>query len=70
MTAEHEITLPAPKIQVADAIGAGGAFQAALLDALVQPDGSIHIPTTVAELTSVLNRCIAAGAITCTRHGA
>lgn len=69
-TAEHQVRLPAPRIQVADTIGAGDAFQAALLDALVQPDDSIHIPSTVAELTSVLHRCIAAGAITCTRHGA
>lgn len=70
MTAAHHVSLPAPKTQVADTIGAGDAFQAALLDALVQADGSIHIPTAVAELTSVLHRCIAAGAITCTRHGA
>ena len=70
MTAEHLVSLPAPRIQVADTIGAGDAFQAALLDALVQPDGSTQIPTTVTKLTSVLHRCIAAGAITCTRYGA
>jgi len=70
MTADHLVSLPAPTIQVADTIGAGDAFQAALLDALVQPDGSTQLPTTVTELTSVLHRCIAAGAITCTRYGA
>jgi len=70
MTAEHLVSLPAPRIQVADTIGAGDAFQAALLDALVQPDGSTQLPTTVTELTSVLHRCIGAGAITCTRYGA
>lgn len=70
MTAQHRVTLPAQKVQIADTIGAGDAFQAALLDALVQPDAGIHIPTTGAELASVLHRCITAGAIACTRHGA
>jgi len=70
MTAEHEITVPAPQVQIADTIGAGDAFQAALLDALVQPDTRIHIPTTTTELASVLRRCVNAGAIACTRHGA
>jgi fructokinase len=70
LTAEHEVTLPAPEVRVADTIGAGDAFQAALLDALVQHDAGIRIPTTAAELTSVLHRCITAGAIACTRPGA
>lgn len=70
MTAEHRVSLPAPQIQVADTIGAGDAFQAALLDALVPPDADIHIPATATELTRVLHRCITAGAIACTRHGA
>ena len=70
LTTEHQVSLPAPKVQVADTIGAGDAFQATLLDALVQPDAGIHIPTTAAELTSILRRCITAGAIACTRHGA
>jgi fructokinase len=70
LTAEHQVTLPAPRVEVADTIGAGDAFQAALLDALVQPATGIRIPTTVTELTSVLHRCVTAGAIACTRHGA
>lgn len=70
MTAEQRISLPAPKIQVVDSIGAGDAFQAALLDALAPPDADLHIPTTATELTSVLHRCIIAGAIACTRQGA
>lgn len=70
MTADIRVTLPAPKVQVADTIGAGDAFQATLLDALVQPDLGIHIPTTATELASVVHRCITAGAIACSRHGA
>lgn len=70
MTTEHHVTLPAPKVKVADTIGAGDAFQAALLDALVQPDAGVRIPTNATDLSSVLRRCITAGAIACTRHGA
>jgi fructokinase len=67
---DTRVDVPSRDVEVADTIGAGDAFQAALLDALVQPATGIRIPTTVTELTSVLHRCVTAGAIACTRHGA
>ncbi|WP_030682360.1 carbohydrate kinase family protein [Streptomyces cellulosae] len=70
LTAEHQITVPAPPTHVVDTIGAGDAFQACLLDTLLQPDGTIHIPTTPAELETVLRRCVTAGSLTCARAGA
>ena len=70
MTADFQVTRPAPKVQIADTIGAGDAFQAALLDALVHPDVGTRIPSTATELASVLHRCVTAGAIACSRHGA
>ncbi|MFC8427988.1 carbohydrate kinase [Streptomyces sp. NPDC057253] len=70
LTAHHEITVPAPPVHVVDTIGAGDAFQACLLDTLLQPDGTLHIPATAAELESALRRCVTAGALTCARAGA
>jgi fructokinase len=54
LTARHEITVPAPKAPASDGTGAGDAFQACLLDALLQPDGTVHLPTTPTELETVL----------------
>lgn len=70
LTTQYEITVPAPNADVVDTIGAGDAFQACLLDALLQPDGTVHVPTTPAELEAALRLCVTAGAITCTRAGA
>ncbi|MEU1164673.1 carbohydrate kinase [Streptomyces sp. NPDC005921] len=70
LTAEHQVTVPAPPTHVVDTIGAGDAFQACLLDTLLQPDGTIRLPATPAELEAVLRRCVIAGALTCARAGA
>ncbi|MFE1457743.1 PfkB family carbohydrate kinase [Streptomyces sp. NPDC058735] len=69
LTTEHQIMAPAPPTHVVDTIGAGDALQACLLDTLLQPDGTVHIPATPAELETVLRRCVTAGALTCTRAG-
>ena len=74
VTAEHRIHAQAPVVEVVDTIGAGDAFQAALLDALLGysagADSKIHIPETVDELSELLRHCTVAGAIACTRPGA
>ena len=76
VTAEHRIDAPAPVVEVVDTIGAGDAFQAALLDALLGYDAGsgtgeeVHIPETVDELSELLNHCTVAGALACTRPGA
>jgi fructokinase len=68
-TADHHITVAAPKVKVIDTIGAGDAFQASLLDSVLKPDG-VHIPTTADELRATLRRCATAGALACSRVGA
>lgn len=70
LTTRRQITVPTPQTHVVDTIGAGDAFQASLLDALLQPGGTVHIPTTPTELETVLHRCVTAGALTCARAGA
>jgi fructokinase len=74
ITADHEIRVAAPSLHVVDTIGAGDAFQASLLDALLGPrDGSgigVRLPATRAELEHVLHTCARAGAIACSRAGA
>ncbi len=69
ITADHHITVPAPTVNVVDTIGAGDAFQAALLDSLLTRDG-VHIPTTPDALRAALRRCAVAGALACSRAGA
>ena len=69
MTTDHHVTATAPQVDVADTIGAGDAFQAALLDSLMGP-GGIHLPATPEELMTQLRRCTVAGALACTRRGA
>ena len=74
VTAEHRVDMRAPAIEVVDSIGAGDAFQAALLDALLgggaETAEKVHIPETAEELSALLRYCTAAGAIACTRAGA
>ena len=75
ITAEHRVDAPAPVVEVVDTIGAGDAFQAALLDALLgygmaAPEAEVHIPETAGELSELLGHCTVAGALACTRHGA
>ena len=74
VTAEHRVHAQAPVVEVVDTIGAGDAFQAALLDALLgystETSSKIHIPETVDELSELLRHCTVAGALACTRPGA
>ena len=70
VTAGQQAAVPAPSVEVIDTIGAGDAFQAALLNALMQPDGTVEIPATHHELKAILLRCALAGALACTRAGA
>ena len=74
VTAEHRVHARAPVVEVVDTIGAGDAFQAALLDALLgystETSSKIHIPETVDELSELLRHCTVAGALACTRPGA
>ncbi|GAA3763732.1 carbohydrate kinase [Micromonospora maritima] len=64
---------PARPVPVVDTVGAGDAFTAGLLDALVEADAA-H-PSTVGELDEarlrqVLDRATRVAAVTCTRAGA
>ncbi|MFJ3106781.1 carbohydrate kinase [Streptomyces sp. NPDC086835] len=65
LTSNGDVHIPAPQVQVADTVGAGDAFQAALLDCLADAG----IPTAPARLTQVLSRCAMAAALNCTRIG-
>ncbi|MEE1930207.1 carbohydrate kinase [Streptomyces sp. TRM 70351] len=66
VTAGTRAEVPAPPVDVVDTVGAGDAFQAALLDAVA----SGAPLTTAGEITAVLNRCTAAAALACARPGA
>ncbi|AUA17213.1 carbohydrate kinase [Streptomyces sp. SID8361] len=79
VTADEEVRVPARKVAVVDTVGAGDAFQAALLDAIASRSGPLAdnpagrrplLPATAEEIRAVLARCVAAAAITCTRAGA
>lgn len=74
ITDEHRVHVPAPVVEVVDTIGAGDAFQAALLDALLgygqEAEGKPRIPETAVELRELLAHCTIAGALACTRAGA
>jgi fructokinase len=69
-----EVSVAAPRVTVADTIGAGDAFQSALLVGLFgpHPDGAttVRIPSGPQELEQVLRDCVVAGALTAARHGA
>lgn len=67
VTRSGQVHAPAPAVPVVDTVGAGDAFQAALLDAVAEHGGP---PTGSAALTAVLTRCTAAAALTCMRTGA
>ena len=66
-----EMTAAAPKLKdLADTVGAGDTFQAAMLDAL-QRHGWLS-PQTIAQadMAQVVDWAIRAAAVTCTRVGA
>ncbi|TNM26896.1 carbohydrate kinase [Streptomyces sedi] len=67
LTAAHRVDVPAPAVAVVDTVGAGDAFQSALLDDLA---GRGAVPTDPAVLAAVLARCARCAALTCAREGA
>lgn len=74
--AAGEVRVAAPRVEVVDTVGAGDTFMGALLDGLWERDllgadrrealRAIDPPT----LTAVLERCVAAAAVTVSRAGA
>lgn len=76
LTAAHRVEVAAPRVTVADTVGAGDTFMGALIDGLVTlgavgPDGR-HVVGALDDtgLTALVERCAAAAAITVTRSGA
>ncbi|GAB2718747.1 carbohydrate kinase family protein [Streptomyces bullii] len=73
-SAATEVSDPASPTAVIDTIGAGDAFQSALLTALLgpHPDGTqgARIPTGPQELERVLRECVVTGSLATTRAGA
>ncbi|OKO85726.1 fructokinase [Bradyrhizobium sp. NAS80.1] len=68
-----QIEVPAPKVEVADTIGAGDSFQAALLFALHKQDRlrRAQLATIgIDELRRALSFAVNCAAVTCTRPGA
>lgn len=69
-----EVHVPTPRVEVADTVGAGDTFMAALL-AVLFDDGALGaygaaVPDDEAGLTRLLGGAVAAAAITCSRPGA
>ncbi|MEV0848169.1 carbohydrate kinase [Streptomyces sp. NPDC049954] len=69
-----EVSVAAPPVQVVDTIGAGDAFQSALLDGLLVAEPgvgvSVRLPDTPQALRELLVRSVVAGALATTRPGA
>jgi fructokinase len=71
VTADAEVHVPAPVVQVVDTIGAGDAFGAALLAWLHDHDRlSRELRLERDELRAALEFACLVAAITCTRAGA
>ncbi|NWF30400.1 carbohydrate kinase [Streptomyces sp. PKU-EA00015] len=74
LLAGAEVTVAAPPVKVVDTIGAGDAFQAALLAGLLLPreDGThrVHLPEDRDALEHLLRQAVSAGALACERAGA
>ncbi|WP_449385837.1 carbohydrate kinase family protein [Cellulomonas soli] len=76
LTAAHRVQIVAPRVVVADTVGAGDTFMGALLDGLVAlhavgPEGRQVVDRLdEAGLRALVERCAAAAAITVTRSGA
>ncbi|RKN10601.1 carbohydrate kinase [Streptomyces radicis] len=62
-----EARVGAPRVEVVDTVGAGDAFQSALLDAIAERGGP---PEGAQALREVLTTCALSASITCTREGA
>ena len=76
VTAEHRLEVAAPRVEVADTVGAGDSFMGALLHGLWSAGllGAQHRASLAAidaaTLTSVLEQCVQVAAITVSRSGA
>jgi fructokinase len=66
-TAAHTVTVRAPRVEVADTIGAGDTFMASLLASAVAHGAADY---TAADLAAFGERAVAAAAITVSRPGA
>lgn len=60
--------VPGEKIQVVDTVGAGDTFMAWLIHGLASAH-DCKVPTTEAEISSLLSKAAKAAAITCSREG-
>ena len=76
VTADHRLEVAAPRVEVADTVGAGDSFMGALLHGLWSAGllGAAHRPQLAAideaTLTGVLEQCVKVAAITVSRAGA
>lgn len=76
VTAEHRLEVAAPRVEVADTVGAGDSFMGALLHGLWSAGllGAQHRASLAAidtaTLTAVLEQCVQVAAITVSRSGA
>lgn len=76
VTAEHRLQVAAPRVEVADTVGAGDSFMGALLHGLwsaglLGADHRAQLATIdEATLTGVLEQCVQVAAITVSRAGA
>ena len=76
VTAEHRLEVAAPRVEVADTVGAGDSFMGALLHGLWSAGllGAQHRASLAAidaaTLTTVLEQCVQVAAITVSRSGA
>lgn len=66
-TARDRATVPAPRVDVVDTIGAGDTFMASLL---AEPVIRARVPLTRQDLAAIGARAVAAAAITVSRAGA
>ncbi len=71
-----EVRVAAPRVEVVDTVGAGDTFMGALIDGLWERDllggdrREALRAIDLVSLTEVLERCVAAAAITVSRAGA
>ncbi len=73
LAAAGHVTVPGRRVTVVDTVGAGDAFQAALIAALARQDLKTRASLDGLDLgtiTRILDFAVAAAALTCTRRGA
>lgn len=73
MTRDLRVSVPGVRVDVVDTVGAGDTFQAALLSGLVRLNKTAADTLkrlTEKELHQLVQRCVYASAVTCSRQGA